>query len=217
MFQQTTIDGDHNIGLYGFATDRYCCVGASHKTLEKTLQVKLHVGSVFGTPFVGMFCTGNSAGMMAARMAQEYTEGLGVDHALFLDTEFTALGNLVVMNDHGIVVSPLLRRHANAIEAFFGVPVAVSRIGGSSLAGSVCVATNKGCLWHPRARDHEIALLEKTLTVAVAVGTVSFGSPFVKAGLLVNSKGFVVSPSTTGIEMGRITEALGFLEGRQHS
>ena len=39
----------------------------------------------------------------------------------------------------------------------------------------------------------------------------NFGFPFVKSGLIANSNGYLAGSRTTGIELGRIDEALGFL------
>ena len=40
----------------------------------------------------------------------------------------------------------------------------------------------------------------------------NFGFPFVKSGLIANSNGYLAGSRTTGIELGRIDEALGFLD-----
>jgi translation initiation factor 6 len=73
------------------------------------------------------------------------------------------------------------------------------------------VATNKGLLVHPRITEAEVAVLEDLFKLPVDVGTVNFGSPLVGSGLLANSKGYVAGSDTTGPELGRIEDALGFL------
>jgi len=45
----------------------------------------------------------------------------------------------------------------------------------------------------------------------VDVGTVNFGSPLVGSGILANSRGYVAGDETTGPELGRIEDALGFM------
>ena len=44
------------------------------------------------------------------------------------------------------------------------------------------------------------------------IGTVNHGYPVIGSGLVANTKGAIIGKLTTGIEMGRIEEALGFLE-----
>ena len=40
------------------------------------------------------------------------------------------------------------------------------------------------------------------------IGTINHGVPFIGSGLVANSKGALVGDLTTGIELGRIEEAL---------
>jgi translation initiation factor 6 len=74
------------------------------------------------------------------------------------------------------------------------------------------VVTNKGCLCHPKVTETEKQLLEKVFDVNVMIGTVNHGFPMIGSGLVANTKGAIIGKMTTGIEMGRIEEALGFLE-----
>jgi translation initiation factor 6 len=73
-------------------------------------------------------------------------------------------------------------------------------------------ATNRGILVHPRANDTEIASIERVVDLPVGLGSVNMGSGLVGTGLLANSKGYLAGSATTGIELGRIEEVLGFLE-----
>jgi translation initiation factor 6 len=115
------------------------------------------------------------------------------------------------MNDNGIIMSPLLRKHKKEIAEFFSLPCEISNIAGIAVVGSVAVATSNGCLVHPKIKSNERKVVEDTLKVPVTIGSVSFGSPFVKSGLIVNKNGAVVSDKTSGIELGYISEAFGFL------
>jgi len=73
------------------------------------------------------------------------------------------------------------------------------------------VATNQGILAHPRISEAEIAVLEDLFGLPVDVGTVNFGSPLVGSGLLANSHGYMAGLDTSGPELGRIEDALGFV------
>jgi translation initiation factor 6 len=77
--------------------------------------------------------------------------------------------------------------------------------------GSSAVATNKGALVSPHASDEELDLLAEVLGVPTSVGTVNRGIPYVKSGLLVNSKGAVAGSRTTGPELDRIEESMGLI------
>ena len=73
------------------------------------------------------------------------------------------------------------------------------------------MATNKGLLVHPRISEEEIAVLEALFGLPVDVGTVNLGSPLVGSGVLANSHGYFAGIGTSGPELGRIEDALGFL------
>lgn len=216
MFLKTSVRGDPNIGLYGFATDRYAFFGADPENRAKEiLGVKIVASTAMHTDFAGMFAAGNSSGIVVPEILEEYELPRIRRHfkdVLILETKYTALGNLILLNDKGIIISPLLRKHKNAVERFFGLNAEVTAIAGINLVGSVAIATNKGCLVHPKIREKEASIVERALDVQLNVGTVNFGSRFVKSGIIANSRGFLVSKGSSGSELGRINEALGFLE-----
>ena len=54
--------------------------------------------------------------------------------------------------------------------------------------------------------------IKKVFKVDVMIGTVNHGVPMIGSGLVANVNGAIVGSLTTGIEMGRIEEALKFLE-----
>ena len=74
------------------------------------------------------------------------------------------------------------------------------------------IVTNKGCLCHPKITSDEKRALESIFKVEAMIGTVNHGVPLIGSGIIANTKGAVIGNLTTGIEMGRIEEALGFLE-----
>ncbi|MDP2766906.1 MAG: hypothetical protein Q8O41_05580 [Candidatus Methanoperedens sp.] len=53
--------------------------------------------------------------------------------------------------------------------------------------------------------------MEELYALPVDIGTVNFGSPLVVSGLLANSKGYVAGEDTTGPEISRIEDTLGYL------
>lgn len=211
---RTNFGEDPNLGLYGFATDAYCLIGIRpDKKAGKVLKVGMHTTSAFGTQLAGIFCTGNSSGIIAPYVLDDYEldDMKKIKDVLVIKSVYTALGNLVLMNDNGVLLSPLLEKNKKEIGNFFGLPCETATIAGSKLVGSLAIATNKGCLVHPRIRDKELAVLKHVLKVDVDIGTVNFGSPFIKSGIIANSHGFIASEMSSGPELGKMTEALKFL------
>ena len=126
----------------------------------------------------------------------------------------TAVGNIILANDHGALVNPLLSDESiNVISETLDVDVVRGSIAKFKINGSVAVATNNGVLVHPSATSEEIKFLEKVMKVPADVGTVNQGTRLVGACTVANSNGVLVGNKTTGPEMARIEESLGFLEG----
>ncbi len=209
---KSSLYGDPNVGLYGFATDSYGICGVKNKQLEKALGVPFHQMPLYGTHLSGLFAAGNSRGIVAPELLgkNDIAHMKSIAKVLLLDTSYTAIGNLILLNDKGIVISQLLRKFKKDIEEFFSLRCEVGTIAGIAVVGSVAIATNKGCLVHPKIKNNERKIIEDVLDVPTAIGTVSFGSPFVKSGIIANKNGAVVAERSSGIELGNISEAFGF-------
>lgn len=205
------------VGLYGFATDSYCLIGdVEHekaKQIENALEVDVIKSRLVGTDLAGIFAAGNSSGLIVPSILFDWE----LKHlnskvkTLVLDSRYTAMGNLIVANDKGCIVSPLLSKSKDKISEFLGVPVEVSTVAGLELPGSLCLATNKGCIIHKEAEKEERKLIEKTLGVKSGAATINFGSFSVKVGVIANSKGMAAGGETTGPELENIAELLGFV------
>lgn len=219
FYTHLNFHGDPNIGLYGFATERFCLLGPDGQTAKKLaemLKVPVHNMHLLHLDLIRILITGNSHGVVAPnilfdRDIEMLKHALGHHRVplLVLDTE-RAVGNLMLVNDKGIVIPPVLKKFKLELEKFFGLPCNVTTIAKLSPLGSLGIATNKGCLVHPQVKDEEAELIEKTLGVPLDVGTVNFGSPYPGSGIIANSHGFAAGTPTSGPELSRIAEALGF-------
>ncbi|MFH1420467.1 MAG: translation initiation factor IF-6 [Candidatus Aenigmatarchaeota archaeon] len=210
--KQMEFNGNPNLGLFALATEKYCLAGAKGRALE-ILGVPVHVVETLQTPFVGIFVAGNSHGCIVSDMLDknEIDELKKITRVLVLKTYHDAIGNLILMNDHGIILSPSLERHKEDIGRFFKIPCEVCTIATLNVAGSLGIATNKGCLLNPRVHESELKFIEHVLNVRADIGTVNFGSGYPGAGIIANSKGLVISEQCSGPEIQRIEEALQFI------
>ena len=218
-FLRTKFNGDPNVGLYGFATDKYCLLGTKplkkvKEQISEILQVPIHTVSLMGTDLIGLFASGNSKGMVLTKLVERSElaalKSLLPDlNVLVLKTKSTALGNLVLCNDNGCLIPEKFSRHKKEIADTLGCEVETGTVAGLEIVGSAALASNLGCLCHNETAENEAELLEGLLKVKVDVGTVGYGSPFIKAGLLVNTNGVIVSEQSTGPELGRIADVFG--------
>lgn len=201
--------------MLGTATDKYALLSVNFPRVE-ALDVPITKKKLYGTNLVGLFCVGNSNGFLVPSFISddeierlEISLGEGINVGRIMD-RCTALGNLISCNDNAAIVSPMISE-TKAIRKVLGVKIVQVQISGHDEVGACCVATNKGFLVHPDA-ENELRKLSKIFKVEGLTGSVNFGFPFVKSGLIANSNGYIAGSRTTGIELGRIDEALGFLD-----
>ncbi|HDZ36417.1 MAG TPA: translation initiation factor IF-6 [Thermococcus sp.] len=215
------------LGVYGTATDRLVLIreGLGEKKLEvlrEVLKVPLIETSIMKSRIVGIFAAGNSNAIVVPwyiwdaeleRINNQLRE-YGVDTEIVpFQSTLTAFGNLILANDNAALVSAKFsREEAKRLEDVLGVEVERGMIGDFHAVGSVGVVTNRGGLVHPEATDEELEWLRDLFKVDIYVGTANMGVPFVGSCMLANSHGVVVGHLTTGPEIVKIEEALGFLD-----
>jgi translation initiation factor 6 len=217
-YKQTSVNGEDFIGMLGLATDKYAIISNYFKEKE-VLEVPTIKTNLYGTNLIGMFCRGNACGLLVPYFIEEEKirsmKKALKDHKLDVeigrvDDTYTALGNFIVCNDKAAIISPALK-HSKIFEDILGVEVVTRKIAGFNEIGSACTATNKGFLAHPNAKD-ELDDLAEILKVKGGVGTINFGYPFVSSGLIANSNGYATGLKTSGVELGKIDDALGFMQ-----
>ncbi len=217
----TAIDvlGSPYIGAYCAGTERLVLVplGLTKRKMEafhRTLGVDVCSTDIGGCRLVGALVAANSFGIAVPHITgeDELSRITSVTDAnvMVMAEKCTALGNLILVNDKGAVVDPRLPASTiRALSELFNVEVVPGEIFGLTCVGVSAIATNKGVLSHPSIRDEEKRKLEEVLKVPVDTGTVNGGVPYVRAGLVANSRGAVVGTTMTGPELMAITRALG--------
>jgi translation initiation factor 6 len=125
--------------------------------------------------------------------------------------KFTAVGNMMTANDHGIAMSPLVApAEAQSLAKAFHTKVEPISVAGLDTTGACVVATNKGFLTNPNASEEEVNNLEAVFKVKGELGSLNYGNPFIKGCVLANSHGAIVGSTSTPFELGRLDDALFF-------
>ncbi|HOD85092.1 MAG TPA: translation initiation factor IF-6 [Methanoculleus sp.] len=217
-----TIDlaGDPNIGVFARVFEDIAIVhpaapAAFTAALERELDVEVVKTSVQESSIIGSLVAGNSRGLVVSGLATDEELAVLSDYRdiFLLEGSMNAAGNVILANDYVAAVHPGMPVDlAEEIGLFLSVPVIRLSLGSIKTVGMAGFATNRGILVHPRANDTEIASIERVVDLPVGLGSVNMGSGLVGTGLLANSKGYLAGSATTGIELGRIEEVLGFLE-----
>jgi len=213
------IAGSPLLGVFARCTEKIVLVPheaepEAIKALEEGLQVDAVRLLAGGSAVLGSLITANSSGFVITHHAGEEEIKSLREHGKVsrLPAKINAAGNVILANDSAALVHPgLSARACHAVAETLGVKVARGTIGGLKTVGMAAVATNKGLLVHPRISEAEIAVLEELFDLPVDVGTVNLGSPLVGSGVLANSRGYFAGDETSGPELGRIEDALGFL------
>ncbi|WP_255151812.1 translation initiation factor IF-6 [Halorarius halobius] len=219
---RAALSGSSYVGVYARATDDVLLVRPDvdddlREAFADELEVAACPTTVAGSGTVGALAVGNENGLLVSSRVRDTereriadTTELSVHE---LPGRINAAGNVVLANDYGAYVHPDLSRKAvQAVEDALGVPVQRGDIAGVKTVGTAAVATNAGVLCHPKATDDELDALEAHLDVFADIGTINYGGPLVGSGLVANSYGYVCGQDTTGPELGRIEDALGYID-----
>ena len=206
-----------NIGVYISVNDDFVFLpmGFAETKAEKLaeyLNVKPLYTSVANTRLLGALMVGNNNGILlpTTAYAEEYDflkkeTGLNVG---VLDSKYTALGNVMCVNDKGAIASPWLSKDdVQTIEQTLGIEVVQKRVAGMNQVGAVMVANNSGAVIHPEADEEDMKMFANTLGVKIEHATINNGIPYVKSGVLANNHGVVVGTLTTGPEIMMLTRA----------
>lgn len=208
--------GSPNIGVYCFSTENIVIVppGLTNRKinqLAETLGAGVCKTTIGGSTLIGALVTGNSNGILVPHIIRDYEceriqkfTKVGIVHS-----RWTALGNVVLANDHGAIIHPDASPEiANALSTDLKVKTTQGAVCGLPFVGSLGIATNKGAILSPNTRKEEQAVIESALHVEAELGTTNGGVPFVRSGILANSKGAVVGPLTRGAELMQLSRAL---------
>jgi translation initiation factor 6 len=219
-FQQVSFNENPNVGVFCRANDTVAFLQKALprkivKRIQNALDVHIVEMRISDANIIGSLVALNSHGAIVTDLIGQEDLKLisdqGYDICVINDV-YNAAGNDILVNDHGALVHPDMHKDVvKAIEETLSVPVVLGTIAGLNTVGMTAVVTNKGLLCHPKVLDSEKQVLEDVFKVPVMIGTVNHGVPLIGSGLIANTKGAVVGSLTTGIEMGRIEEALGLI------
>lgn len=190
-----------NLAFIPFNTPLYL-----QNLIQYTLKVKI---IQISDNIIGSLAVGNSFGSVVSSVlsSEVLNELKSADLPVFQSSEFFAFGNVVLANDYGGVISPVVPLTIQkAISDTLKIPLEARTIANSDLVGSLAFVTNYGGLITPLASEEEILEIKEILHLQqVGVGSVNKGSEFVASGIVGNTKGLLIGRETTGIEIMEIT------------
>lgn len=209
------------IGVFSLVTDRVALfpkrVKIDESEVEKTLGVPVVRAEIMRSPLLGVFLAGNSRGVIAPELLDKDEERTLRDSGIEvtrISGRFTALGNLLLVNDKGGLASIVLPQQTiETISSALEIPIERGTIAGLKTVGTAGVVTNKGALVHPDITEEELETMKQVLKVPVLTGTACDGEKYVGICVVANSRSFLAGEPTTGAELGRIENALELVGG----
>ena len=221
MLKRVDIVNNPNVGVFIVATDDYAIVpyyllDEKAEIIKEALDVEIVKSSVSGSNLIGSLAVANSNGIIVPphilEREVEQFENLGLKVGI-VPGKYSALGNIIAANDKGAIASPFLSSKAlKIIEDTLDVNVESKAINNRDIIGSMIQATNKGFLVSSEAGEEDVDFARDVFGVEGDIGTVGRGISLVGACSIANSNGAIVAKDSTGPEMARVEEALGFLD-----
>jgi translation initiation factor 6 len=167
--------------------------------------------TIGGSTILGSLMCLNSRGALVPSFIEE-TELRMLKARLEVGTisgRMNACGNNVLAGEKAAMVNPRLPAGARKLLAdVLDVEVTAGTVAGMGIVGAAAVVTGRGILCHPKSTPEEREALEELFGLEARIGTANYGAPLMGACLVANTRGCAVGTPTTGIEMGRIEEAL---------
>ena len=217
MLRLGAVNGNPHLGVYCAASEEIALVSEPVdevviSDLTETLGVEVIMTTVAGSSVVGSLASLNSNGIVMSNLAEEHeiarmpsTLNIG-----FMPDRINAAGNNILVNDKAACVHPSASKGTvKMLEEVFEVEVHKRSIAGIDTVGSTCIVTSKGLLCHPRTGEDELKSLSELFGVPATLATLNYGTPYLGACAVANSKGAYVGASSTPIELGRVEDGLG--------
>lgn len=206
MIQKATFHQSPNIGIFSNTNNEVTLVPPAtsdtfKEKTQETLETEILETTISNSALIGVFTAMNDEKIIVPPTTTEREENKLKEHfkeVVKLQTKYTAIGNLITMNNERTAASKVI--NTDKID-FKNLDIA-----GTDLIGSSIFLTDEGFLAHRNATKKELQEIEETFKVEGDVGTVNFGDPHVKTGIIGNKEGILVGDQTTGPELNRIDE-----------
>ena len=184
--------------------------------IAEALGTKVEIITLGGSRVLGTLIAMNNSGILVSNIVTElelekFAKISKVHNIEFgvLPDRSNAIGNNFLVNDCGGFSNERLGKRAkDKAEDILKVKLTSQSINDMDTLGMIGCITNKGGLHHPDVSSFEKEKMEEVFEIKLMEGTVNFGLPLVGAGIVANSNGAVCGRQSTGVELGRMEEAL---------
>ena len=184
--------------------------------ISEALGTKVEIITIGGSSVLGTLATMNNKGLVVSNLVTSIeaeklsliTSEFDMAFDVSLDRS-NAIGNNFLVNDEGGFCNEKLgSKSIKSAEKTLDISIEPSSFNNMDTLGMIGCVTNKGGLCHPEISTEVRGKMAEILGVPMMEGTVNFGMPLVGAGIVATSGGAICGRQSTGVELGRIEEAL---------
>ncbi len=216
MIQVTRIFNSPFLGVYLRTWEDYTLVPRNSdrdiKSMTshylKTEPIEMTIG---GSNLLGSMAVMNSNGMIFSNIVtEEELKNIPKDvNYAVLEDNLNAVGNNILANNKAALIhEEFSDGSVRTIREVLGVEVVKGKFKEVRTVGSSGLITSSGLVIPPNMTDDEIDELGKIFGVKGRVGTANFGSLYIGASVVSNSKGALIGEDSTTVEISNIEEAL---------
>ncbi|MEM5830258.1 MAG: translation initiation factor IF-6 [Candidatus Aenigmatarchaeota archaeon] len=213
--------GDSNIGIFFKTSEKITLVPKNLESeikekIEKILKTEVLECSIWSSNLLGIYSCLNSNGIVLPKTIFDnelkFFKSLDLKIAI-IESDYNALGNLILCNDRAAIVSPLIERdYVKEIKDALDVEVEVRKILKNNLVGSIAYVTNKGIFFNRNISEEEAKEIAEFFRVKnYGAGSVNMGNVYVSIGMIANSNGLIIGEKSSPYEIQLILEALELL------
>jgi translation initiation factor 6 len=217
MLKLGDVNGNPYVGVYCAASEHLALLpevveGRIAKDIERILDVRVIRMNIAGATVIGSLAAMNSHGIVVTNFAEKHElarlpKQLRVGK---MEEKINAAGNNILANDRAALVHPLASRETmRMIQDVLDVEAVKGKIAGIDTVGSTCIATAKGVICHPKATQDDLRWISDLFKAPASAATLNYGTPYLGACAVANSKGAYIGSRSTPIELGRLEDGLG--------
>jgi translation initiation factor 6 len=216
MIQTTRILNSPFLGVYMRTWENYTLIPSNmdrdvKSLVSESLKTEIIEMTVGGSKLLGSLSVMNSNGIIFSSIVEgselpKMPDDLNV--AVIKD-KLNAVGNNILANNRAALVHQEFRNESiRLIQDTLGIEVMRGMFGSVKTVGSCGLVTTTGLVLPPNMSDEEIDELGKFFGVKGRVGTANFGSIYIGASVVSNSKGALIGEDSTTVEISNLEEAL---------
>jgi len=205
------------LGVYSFCTDDYCLVpntilSKEQKLFEEYTKAKMIKTHISQSTLIGVFLAGIKDRIVVCKDAIysseiEVIEKEGIK--ILLIDDYNAIGNLIAVNSHYGIASPMLDgKTVKDIGKFLNIEIEQRLVGGLEIPGSSIYVNDDLFIVNPNVSQKEFDYLRKMFKVKGIGTTLNYGDAFVGNDAVGNRNALLVGSATSNIELMKTDELI---------